>query len=333
MATTIETLKSYFKNGKKPTEQEFGELIDAFIHRDDDLQGFIGELAEISEAQEGIVNDKYMSPLLTKLAIYALSRLADIPELEAEVNAKDDRVKATLRDGIASGLDTLNKLHTALNNAITAHAALTNNPHTVTKAQVGLSNIPNAKSDSVSLSDSNTLASSKAVHDLRDQLSSLIGAHAGVTDNPHKVTKSQVGLGNLPNAKSDSVSLNASDTLATSKAIKHAYDKIPAWIGDQRDVLHVICAGKISSSGARVDYWGKARVNGFPFESERVGTGRYRIIHNWGSTSYGFVGSGIENPSIKASVYSRQTNECFVGVSDDDTLNTAAFSFIIFELI
>ncbi len=183
MATAIETLKTNFENGKKPTEQEFAELIDAFVHRDDDLQIFAGELAEISEAEQGVLNDKYMTPFLTKFAIYALTRLADIPYLELEVNAKDDAVKAALRDGIASSLDTLNKLHVALTATINAHVALTNNPHSVTKTQVGLGNLPNAKSDAITLNDSNTLATSKTVKTLNDNKEPVFGKNTAFNKN------------------------------------------------------------------------------------------------------------------------------------------------------
>jgi len=55
-----------------------------------------------------------------------------------------------------------------------------------------------------------------------------ITSHIGNKSNPHAVTKSQIGLGNLPNAKSDSVSSNSSSQLATSKAVKTAYDKAAA---------------------------------------------------------------------------------------------------------
>ena len=69
------------------------------------------------------------------------------------------------------------------------------NPHEVTKTQVGLGNLPNKKSDSVTLDDSNSLATSKAVKTVQDDLNS----HKNDKSNPHKVTKAQVGLGNVPN--------------------------------------------------------------------------------------------------------------------------------------
>lgn len=88
MAVTKEILKTYFQNGDKPTEAEFEALIDAFVHVDDDLDLAVGAFAEVGEAEAGLVTDKYMNPYLVKKAINALTRLANIPELEAEVDDK-----------------------------------------------------------------------------------------------------------------------------------------------------------------------------------------------------------------------------------------------------
>ncbi len=88
MAVTKEILKTYFQNGDKPTEAEFEALIDAFVHVDDDLDLAVGAFAEVGEAEAGLVTDKYMNPFLVKKAINALTRLANIPELEAEVDLK-----------------------------------------------------------------------------------------------------------------------------------------------------------------------------------------------------------------------------------------------------
>ncbi|MCZ2442750.1 MAG: hypothetical protein LC101_03095 [Flavobacteriales bacterium] len=64
-------------------------------------------------------------------------------------------------------------------------------------------------------------------------------AHYAHKSNPHEVTKAQVALGNLPNAKSDSYSLDSSDNLATGKAVKqmvsHLLDNVitgSKYIGD-----------------------------------------------------------------------------------------------------
>lgn len=51
------------------------------------------------------------------------------------------------------------------------------------------------------------------------ELSQDLDDHINNTSNPHGVTKAQVGLGNLPNAKSDAINLADSNTLATSAAV------------------------------------------------------------------------------------------------------------------
>ena len=161
MATSIEILKSYFEAGAKPTEQQFHELIDSFLHRDDDLN-LLAPMAEINEAEQGTATDRYMSPFLVFKAIVALTRLSNIPGLESEIN---------------SLLTILsNSFNLALSNHLNNHA----NPHNVTKSQVGLGNLPNAKSDSLQLNDTNTLATAKAIHDLNQNKANITHNHQGL---------------------------------------------------------------------------------------------------------------------------------------------------------
>lgn len=53
-----------------------------------------------------------------------------------------------------------------------------------------------------------------------------IANHVANLNNPHGVTKAQVGLGNLPNAVSDATDQNQSDVLATSAAVYQLADKM-----------------------------------------------------------------------------------------------------------
>ena len=108
------------------------------------------------------------------------------------------------------------------------HKASQTNPHGVTKAQVGLGNLPNAISDAVNSNSSGTLATSKAVkttHDKATNATHALETHNANKGNPHGVTKAQVGLGNLPNAISDAVNSSSQSSLATSKAVKLVNDK------------------------------------------------------------------------------------------------------------
>lgn len=61
-----------------------------------------------------------------------------------------------------------------ISQALDDHINNVSNPHATTKAQVGLSNIPNAISDAINLNSSATLATSKAVNDLRLSISNNI---------------------------------------------------------------------------------------------------------------------------------------------------------------
>lgn len=79
----------------------------------------------------------------------------------------------------------------AFNEDLTTHTGKTDNPHSVTKAQVGLGNVDNT-------SDANKPVSN-AQQNAINSVNQSGTTHAGKTDNPHSVTKSQVGLGNADN--------------------------------------------------------------------------------------------------------------------------------------
>ena len=91
------------------------------------------------------------------------------------------------------------------------------NPHKVTKAQVGLGNIPNAISDRTDLDSDTTLATSRSVLLLKTDLANRISDHINNKENPHIVTKEQVGLGNIPNAITESMHDFDTQTLVVAK--------------------------------------------------------------------------------------------------------------------
>lgn len=87
---------------------------------------------------------------------------------------------------------------------LTNHTGNTSNPHSVTSTQVGLGNVQNYAIASLAEAQagaSNTvymtaLRVSDAITRLGGQ---LLSNHADLTNNPHQVTKTQVGLGNVGN--------------------------------------------------------------------------------------------------------------------------------------
>ncbi|MBA4288580.1 MAG: hypothetical protein C0439_06325 [Pseudomonas sp.] len=91
-----------------------------------------------------------------------------------------------------------------------------------TKDDVGLGNLPNAKSDDTASNSSDVLATTKAISSHRQEI--VTGDHAQM--RARSTTKGDVGLGNLPNAKSDDPDSNDSEILATTKALHKALERL-----------------------------------------------------------------------------------------------------------
>ncbi|AMQ66616.1 YomR-like protein [Bacillus phage Shbh1] len=71
------------------------------------------------------------------------------------------------------------------------HITNINNPHNVTKDQIGLSNVLNIEQASKE--------ELQGVEDIVSNLQITVDGHVGDTNNPHGVTKGQIGLGNVEN--------------------------------------------------------------------------------------------------------------------------------------
>lgn len=82
---------------------------------------------------------------------------------------------------------------TALETKVNQHIANKSNPHTVTKTQVGLGNVNNTSDADkpVSTAQATAIADAKAAGTTAQ---TSINSHAGRKDNPHTVTRAQLGL-------------------------------------------------------------------------------------------------------------------------------------------
>lgn len=115
-------------------------------------------------------------------------------------------------DGLEAiiGNQTTNKANQA---DLTAHIQNRNNPHNVTKQQVGLGNVANVEQASKqdfnnhATNHNNPHSVTKAqvglgnVTNVEQATKQEFNAHATNRNNPHGVTKSQVGLGNVDNVR------------------------------------------------------------------------------------------------------------------------------------
>ena len=132
--------------------------------------------------------------------------------------------------------EAFGKISRAVSSLI-SHLANTSNPHSVTKEQVGLENVPNVSTNdqapTYTVASSNTnLASgekmSVAFGKIAKAIKSLI-SHLADTSNPHSVTASQVGLGNVSNVSTNDQT--PTYTVASSNANLVSGEKISVAFG------------------------------------------------------------------------------------------------------
>ena len=137
------------------------------------------------------------------------------------INAKQDTndLVTTLRASVAAE-DTKYVTEKAIATAIESHTDDTNNPHGVTKAQVGLGDANNTSDADKPVSDLTATAIGN--------VSIALTNHGNDTNNPHQVTKSQVGLGNCDNTadmdKPISIAAQLKFTEGATAGITHVSD-------------------------------------------------------------------------------------------------------------
>ena len=115
----------------------------------------------------------------------------------------------------------------ANNTALDNHANRTDNPHKVTKDQVGLGNVDNTADINKPVS----VAQQNALDTLSNSLNTAINNHVGNTNNPHQVTKEQVGLGKVDNTSD----LEKPISVATQNAISEVVFNLDKHIADKKN--------------------------------------------------------------------------------------------------
>jgi hypothetical protein len=115
-----------------------------------------------------------------------------------------------------------------VSNTINGHIANLSNPHSVTKTQVGLGSVDNTSDANKPVSTAQQAAINNAIsnhnnasdphsqYQTAPEVINIVNAHANLTNNPHGVTKSQVGLGSVPNVDARQRSTHTGTQLANT---------------------------------------------------------------------------------------------------------------------
>ena len=168
------------------------------------------DVAEGATKTEASENNGYIKINDVETKVYELPEATDsslggvIVDTSFSVGAQDGHVlAASLVSQEVSDIHTeISGVDTNLN----THLEDTNNPHQVTKEQVGLEYVVNASMDNDPLENSTNYVKSggvySAVASVRTEIGSVetnLNSHMSNTQNPHQVTKAQVGLGSVEN--------------------------------------------------------------------------------------------------------------------------------------
>lgn len=217
------------------------------------------------------------------------------------------------------GYVTFETMQTALNK----HTGNKSNPHSVTKSQVGLWNVPNVATNdqTPTYSDTTTLVTlssgekiSIAFAKIKLAITTLI-KHLVNKSNPHGVTKSQVGLGNVENKSSATIRSEITDanvatalgfTPANQTDMTNAQDAITQLNSDYDTI---IVGTSVSTTSQTINHYGDRKLSDYKFIVFAFGASDDdirsivtvpRVIFEKIGKSYSFVAHGSNDSTISA---------------------------------
>ena len=220
------------------------------------------------------------------------------------------------------GYVTFETMQTALN----THTGNKSNPHSVTKSQVGLGNVPNVATNdqTPTYSDTTTLVTlssgekiSIAFAKNKLAITTLINPLANKS-NPHGVTKSQVGLGNVENKSSatirgeltkGNVTTALGYTPANQADMTNAQDAITQLNSDYDTI---IVGTSVSTVSQTISHYGGRKLSDYKFIVFAFGASDDdirsivtvpRIIFEKIGKSYSFVAHGSNDSTISVASF------------------------------
>lgn len=147
------------------------------------------------------------------------------------------------QDGLMSSSDKskLDNIKQIIDSKIQEHTTNHNNPHEVTKQQIGLGNVDNTSDIDKPISTATQEALNNiqdTVQSTKEELANTINQHKSDNNNPHQVTKSQVGLGNVTNdAQVKRSEMGVSNGVATLNDLGQVpAHQLPSFVDDVIDV-------------------------------------------------------------------------------------------------
>lgn len=164
-----------------------------------------------NEFAANVTNDNVVNTY-KELIDYAAKHGPEFTELVGKVDTIDTHV-SEIETNLSSYKTEVSEQFSEVDTTVNNHVTDTDNPHGVTKEQIGLDRVDNTSDLEKPISDAMQLALDEkadlehahetgevnGLQDLLDGLEANLDIHIGNTSNPHSVTKKQIGLGKVDN--------------------------------------------------------------------------------------------------------------------------------------
>ena len=236
---TIAQLKAWFRRGKYPTEEQFADWLDSYVHKEESIIPVI-QVEGLAEQ----LNSKYVASEGHELERQHIELKGDYETHRKTSDERFDNISGCIED-----LETEDE-----------------------RQQTEIDSL-NAEVEVIHTKDSSQDKEISALHDTdRDQQMSIdsldgradtlelgIRMHVSDTDNPHRVDKSQVGLGNVPNVATNDqtptyTAAPSLTDLSSGEKLSSAFGKLMKAVSSlishisSRDNPHQVTATQVGAS-------------------------------------------------------------------------------------
>lgn len=248
--------------------------------------------------------DKISGTSLSEFIINIPLTVADVNNVTVDI---DSLVYPTLKQ-FEDEVNTRKTEDEELQNSLNVHITDTSNPHGVTAEQIGLDKVPNVATNdqTPTYSQNSTLSNivsgekiSVSFGKIMKAIADLI-SHIGSKSNPHSVTKSQVGLDNVPNVATNDQQPTFAESgtrtnIASGETLSTLFGKIKKFFTDLKTVAFTGSYSDLSNkptsmqnpnsltltmNGSATSYNGSATASKSWYAPTSAGTTGYNLISN-----------------------------------------------------
>lgn len=248
--------------------------------------------------------DKIIGTSLSEFIINIPLTVADVNNVTVDI---DSLVYPTLKQ-FEDEVNTRKTEDEELQNSLNVHITDTSNPHGVTAEQIGLDKVPNVATNdqTPTYSQNSTLSNivsgekiSVSFGKIMKAIADLI-SHIGSKSNPHSVTKSQVGLDNVPNVATNDQQPTFAESgtrsnIVSGETLSTLFGKIKKFFADLKTVAFTGSYTDLSNkptsmqnpnsltltmNGSATNYNGASSASKSWYAPTSAGTTGYNLISN-----------------------------------------------------